>query len=149
METFKRYLIHFFLITLMSAIILFVLMYTQMLLKVYLLCFFIVLVTFVIPMSLFFSRQESTITIKIQSDSEIVYEQICEVIEKNINRTPISHSDNKLVFTIPAGKINLLTKYKRWLTNDISVTKCDSTIEIVTPRCFQNHFSIFNKETTE
>lgn len=144
MDAFKRYFIHFSLIILVAAIILMIIVTPRISPKLLLLYFCIVLTIFVLPMSVFFSSQESTITLSIPcSNSEAVYSQILTIIESKTGRILLSKSENTSIYSIPASKIELLTKYNRWLTNDIIVVKCDSAIEVVTPQCYQKYFKIF------
>lgn len=114
--------------------------------KLLLLYFCIVVTVFVFPMSVFFSSQESTTTISIScSNPEAVYSQIVTIIESKTGRILLSQSENTSIYSIPASKKELLTKYNRWLTNDIVVVKCDSAIEVVTPQCYQKYFNVFKK----
>lgn len=146
MDAFKRYFIHFFLIILVVAIISMIIVTPHISPKLLLLYFCIVLAIFVLPMSVLFSNRESTITISIPcSNSEAVYSQVLTIIESKTGRILLSQSENTSIYSIPASKIELLTKYNRWLTNDIVVVKRDSVIEVVTPRCYQKYFNVFKK----
>lgn len=150
MDSFKRYFLHYFLIIFAIAIVLVIIVKPHISLKLLLLYFCVVLAVFVVPMSLLFSRQESVTTINIPcKDSDAVYTQIISIVESKTDRVLVRQDESASVFSTPASKVQLLTKYKRWLTNDITVVKRASSVDVFIPQCYKKHFNNFIEETIE
>ena len=134
MKLFARYFLHFFSVLFIFFLVLLVLLILDNTIKTSWLSiafYFIAILIFVLPMTFFYSSNEKLANITIENDNQgknIILIQ--EFIENETKRTECINQGKVTIYSMK-------NKYKKWLTNSISVLINKDKIEISIPRAYE------------
>ena len=141
MKLFGKYLISYLVIS--GILFLSVALFAQpkMEIKKAIICGVSIICFFVIPMSIFFSWQGRHASTTIQyEDVPAGRERICAIIQESAHRKLIYDDGNKSIyayftdFSPLFSSFPLLTKYQRWLTENVVLEKADSSLVVSGPK---------------
>lgn len=91
----------------------------------------------------FFTTEAKATVVIVLDNSDETYGQILSIIEEKTNHTLASQTEKKRIYSYKPSKIDFITKYNRWLTNDIIVTKRDLDIKIIIPESYKKYIMKF------
>jgi hypothetical protein len=140
MRAFTRYCLHFGIIVSFLAIILFFLGKPHLSIKQMVICYLIAIVGYALPMAVFYSSQAKPIT-KVLSGNPA---EICAHLDSDLllkgNRTCVNDDGIKKIYaytikeTSPFASMAPITRYFRWLTDDVTITVDNSDVVITGPQ---------------
>lgn len=148
MRSFAKYCLHFWVIVSLLAVVIFFLGTPRLSIKAMVLCYLVATVGYVLPMAFFFSLQTKPISRAFDGDTAEICARLDSDLKLKGHRVCVDDAERKKIYAYtlsdssPFASMSLITRYLRWLTDDVIVTLGDSNVTVDGPRAIVDKLSV-------